>query len=92
MPTICCSFYAGLLELVPEIKPLFRNRLAAQGKMLVCIVVSLSHPALSNQANVIKFVVSTVAKEDDPKLRKTLEQLAVLHNDWGIKADHYAVM
>lgn len=71
------QFYYFLFELLPDVKPLFKRGMKAQGRML---------------ANVIKYIVTSMRESDEAIVRHSLEHLARVHNTIGIVADQYSVM
>ena len=71
------SFYSRLFDWIPHIKPLFKNSMHRQGRML---------------ANIVHFIVHNLEEQNKRHFVANLTRLARAHNAIGVTAEHYSVM
>lgn len=71
------QFYYFLFELLPEVKPLFKKGMQAQGRML---------------ANVVKYIILNLQDKNALTFKSSLQHLARTHNQKNITPEHYSVM
>ena len=70
------SFYDRLFDIRPEFKQLFKNDIILQGFKL---------------AKMINFIIEKM-NDNNSSLQHTFKKLIHVHNNYGVKPDHYKVM
>ena len=71
------SFYTSLFDWIPQVKPLFKNSMHRQGRML---------------ANIVRFIVHNLDPDNRATFAHNLTVLTKAHNVRGVQPEYYSVM